>query len=143
MKILHYNVNPNQRPTNAKLSWESFMNCSVTASIGSMWVTIPLLVTSDPDPAMFYAIPVSAAIALILFLPYLFHRGFRKRKNFVSAGGDSTGMSLWMFGSMGGKLLTDGTWQWKKLPPVREEYYLSESDSLKIKESKAKRAPPT
>lgn len=131
MTILHYNANPNQRPTNAKLSRESFLSCALVACIGTVWVTVTLLVTGDVT--LFNAIPVSAVIALILFVPFLFHRGFRKRKDFVSAGGDPTGMSLWMFGSMGGKLLADGTWQWEKLPPVREDYYHAENGSLKIK----------
>lgn len=80
---------------------------------------------------MGYVIPWSIVTTGVLFVFYHLHRGYRKRKDFITAGGDPTGMTLWMFGSIGGKLLADGTWQWKKLSPAREDYYSSEMTPLK------------
>lgn len=136
MRIIHYNVNPNQRPSNAKLSRDSFMNCVTSASIGSIITPIAALManTADQPLTMALFLPVSIAITVALFLPYHFYRGHRKKKDFIAAGGDPTGITLWMFGSMGGKLLADGTWQWEQLPSSKEDYYNS-SESTPLKDT--------
>lgn len=74
--------------------------------------------------------PLSFLFSLILYVPYHLYKGFHKKKQFIASGGDSTGITLWMFGSMGGQLLKDGTWQWKKLPPARDDYYSPEMIAL-------------
>lgn len=112
------------------------MNCITSASIGSIITPIAALTANTADLTLTMAsfLPVSIVITVTLFLPYHFYRGHRKKKDFISAGGDPTGITLWMFGSMGGKLLADGTWQWKQMPPLKEDYYDS-SENTPLKET--------
>jgi hypothetical protein len=139
MRILPPNVNPNQRPSNEKLNRESFMNTATAASIGTFLPFIEFIITKD----ILRIIPfflTSIALTIVLFVLYNLYRGHRKKKQFISAGGDPEGITLWMFGSMGGSLLADGTWRWKKEEEAKKDYYLTtESTPLKTSLQEAER----
>lgn len=116
------------------------MGIIVAAIIGLFPITIEAIIAKSLLFIPF--IPVVFLGALVLYVPYHFYRGARKKKQFIAAGGDPTGITLWMFGSMGGQLLKDGTWRWKIIVDYsRGEYYNSETttplkESLLIQEPK-------
>lgn len=116
------------------------MGIIVAAIIGLFPITIEAIIAKSLLFIPF--IPVVFLGALVLYVPYHFYRGARKKKQFIAAGGDPTGITLWMFGSMGGQLLKDGTWRWKIiLADSRRDYYNSETttplkESLLIQEPK-------
>jgi hypothetical protein len=139
MSIIHYNNNPNQRPSNGKLNYDSFMSCALAVCVGILPPLFMVIFTYNRQ--MLSMLPgimaFSGSLSLLLVIPFLFHRGYKKKKDFIAAGGDPTGINLWMFGSMGGKLLENGTWQWQKMAPVREDYYTTQTTSAKeIRNSK-------
>jgi hypothetical protein len=134
MPVIHYNNNPNQRPSNGKLIRDAWLNCFLALSAGVTSVGVVSLFSLHNRQFLMMlplGIGLSVGATLLMFISFHFIRGSRKRREFVSAGGDPTGMNLWMFGSMGGNLLEDGTWQWKKPKPFRNDYYSTQTTSLK------------
>jgi hypothetical protein len=55
---------------------------------------------------------LGAGIGVAVFFPLHFRYAKRKRAEFISVGGDPTGITLFMFGAMGGRSLPDGSWEW-------------------------------
>lgn len=55
---------------------------------------------------------VGCGLGLTLYLREHFRVAAKKRKDFVRAGGDPTGITPWMFGAMSGRITEDGVWEW-------------------------------
>ena len=64
------------------------------------------------DAVSLFLIAFGAAAGFTTF--YLTHFKYAKRQKaaYVAAGGDPTGITLFMFGAMGGKVVEGGLWQW-------------------------------
>ena len=108
------NHNPNARFSNKQLHLHAVTHAVVTSlafGIGS--AVIYVFVSGNPIGYLsvaFFILGCGAGLAV--FFPSHFRYGRKKRAQFVSAGGDPTGMTLFMFGAMGGHLTKDGEWEW-------------------------------
>lgn len=82
---------------------------------GAVILPMPYVFWFSDDPlgsvAAAFAI-AGAIIGMALYFPAQVRHGRKKRREFIAAGGDPTGISLRQFGVMGGRSLPDGRWQW-------------------------------
>lgn len=103
--------NPNDRPTNAQLRRNGVLQF-IGVGIFGTWVTAVIFaaVTGTPEGARIAILGGLAALVVWAFVYFRYAR--KQREKFIIAGGNATGMSLFMFGAMGGDLKEDGTWDW-------------------------------
>jgi hypothetical protein len=108
------NHNPNARYSNKKLHAYAVTHAVVTSlafGIGS--AVIHVFASGNPIGYLsvaFFILGCGAGLAV--FFPSHFRHARNKRAQFLSAGGDPTGMTLFMFGAMGGHLTKEGGWEW-------------------------------
>lgn len=108
------NFDIHNRPSNASLRFGIVFGFFLSAFPGG--IILPLLyVWIIPEPTGGWAIVCAAIGALIgmsMYFPHNLRDGRIKRREYVKAGGDPTGISDHMFGAMGGCENKDGQWQW-------------------------------
>lgn len=112
---VHHNNDPNQRPSNVGLRfWAGFWTAlwsflfGAGAAVGYVFLTDRHPI--GPLSILFFML--GCGLGLGLYLPAHFSSARKKRDMFVSVGGDPTGVTLWMFGAMGGSVTDDGAWEW-------------------------------
>jgi hypothetical protein len=112
------NNDPNQRLSNRSLRfWAGFWTVfwTLLAGVGFAvgYVFLSNLIFGRPYgilSILFFVL--GCGLGLALYLPDHFKRAYKKREDFVRAGGDPTGITPWMFGAMGGRISEDGVWEW-------------------------------
>lgn len=108
------NHNPNARYSNKKLhSYAVSHAVLISLAFGVGFAVLYVFISGDPIGFLsvtFFVLGCGAGLAV--FFPSHFRYARKKREQFVSAGGDPTGMTLFMFGAMGGRLKEDGSWEW-------------------------------
>jgi hypothetical protein len=112
------NFDVNERPSNRQLKTYAMIQCVLTVLFGV--VVLPILyvvIGGDPKGVVSTLFAVIGAVGfLFVFRRFHLKRGRNKKAEFISAGGNAAGITTWMFGSMPGKLLDDGRWQWTNPP---------------------------
>ena len=108
------NKDPNARYSNKVLFRHAIVQMILTVlafGIGSAVAYV--LIGGNPKgwvSVLFFVI--GCAVGVAVFFPSHFRYARKKRAQFISVGGDPTGITPWMFGAMGGRILKDGTWEW-------------------------------
>jgi hypothetical protein len=111
----YQNSNMDQRPGNASLLSTAVMQLVVIGFAGAV-VPAAALMFLRGLPFDFLSASVTALGALValgIFIPKNLQYARRQKAAYMSAGGDPTGISLFMFGAMGGKVRPDGIWEWR------------------------------
>jgi hypothetical protein len=108
------NFDINNRPSNASLNAAFVVGLVLSAIPGAAILTLLYsLISGDPTVGWTIALAsIGAAIGASIYFPANARSGRIKRREFTSAGGDPTGISIQQFGAMGGRKLDDGTWEW-------------------------------
>lgn len=108
------NFDINNRPSNASLTGAVVVGLVLSALPGAVILTL-LYSWISGDPTAGWTITlaaIGAAIGIAMYFPANARSGRMKKREFISAGGDPTGISIQQFGAMGGMKLDDGRWQW-------------------------------
>ncbi|MCU1566500.1 MAG: hypothetical protein JWQ56_1437 [Pseudarthrobacter sp.] len=108
------NFDITNRPSDASLRATVVFGFFLSALPGA--VTLPLIyswIVGEPTGgwAIFWAL-IGALVGMTYYFPSNKRSGRIKRREFISAGGDPTGITDHMFGGMGGYRRKDGSWQW-------------------------------
>lgn len=108
------NFDISKRPSNAALTRAFCVGAVLSMIPGGVILPMPyVFIASEPSSIIYICLTiVGALIGIAFYLPGNLREGRRKRREFVSAGGDPTGISDRQFGAMGGEKLKDGRWQW-------------------------------
>ena len=116
----------NHRPTNSQLTRWAVTQCVGNAVIWGVISAVAYVFISGRHPvgalSVLFAL-VGMVAATAAFFPLHFRRGRKMREKFISAGGDPAGMTLFMFGAMGGHVRSDGTWEWFHPEGVGGDYF--------------------
>lgn len=112
------NNDPNQRPGNRSLRfWAGFwavlwtLLFGVGAAVGYVFLSNLLIGRPFGILSILFFV-LGCGLGLALYLRGYSNRAREKRDEFVRAGGDPTGITLWMFGAMTGRIAEDGAWEW-------------------------------
>lgn len=108
------NFDITNRPTAKELRVGLIIGFFLNAIPGA--IILPLIYTwvvSEPEagPVIILA-AIGALIGMATYFPRTKKAGIRKRREFVAAGGDPTGLSDMLFGIMGGAPVGKTGWQW-------------------------------
>lgn len=108
------NSDINKRPSNRSLITTMWVGFFLSAVPGAVLLLLAYVFISG-DPTAFWTITtaiVGALIGMSMYFPSNLRDGRRKKREFIAAGGDPTGITDHMFGSMAGRKLPDGSWEW-------------------------------
>lgn len=111
------NFDITNRPSNGSLTSGMIVRFILSAALGAIVLALPYSLFTPGEPRGDIAITLIALGAILgmsVRLPVHLRNGQKKRREFIAAGGDPTGISLLQFGSMGGQVLPDGRWQWSE-----------------------------
>lgn len=111
------NFDITNRPTNGSLTRGYIARIILSAIPGAVVLPMPYTFWFSDEPStntMLVLALIGAVIGIAIFIPISLRNGKRKRAEFISAGGDPTGIKLHQFASMGGEILPDGRWRWMK-----------------------------
>jgi hypothetical protein len=111
---LEQRTNPHARDSNRSLRISAIIQATFVMAAFSIGAAV-LYVWLSGDPVGMISILcfiLGAGIGAAVFFPLHFRYAKRKRAEFISVGGDPTGITLFMFGAMGGRRLPDGSWEW-------------------------------
>lgn len=64
------------------------------------------------DGVSLFLIGLGIAAGFITFSLTHFRYAKKQKAAYIAAGGNPTGINLFMFGAMGGKVIAGGLWQW-------------------------------
>lgn len=112
------NFDIRERPSDRRLKTYAMIQCVLTVLFGMIITPVAYVVIGgNPKGVVSLTFAVIGAVGFFFIFRALHLRHARKRKaEFVAAGGDPEGITLWMFGSMPGQTLPDGRWQWINPP---------------------------
>ena len=109
------NFDITNRPSNVSLTWGIVVMFILSAVPGAVLLPMPYVFWFTDEPSGSIALTlaiIGAVIGMAWYFPAQVRAGRKKRREFIAAGGDPTGISLRQFGVMGGRRLPDGRWQW-------------------------------
>lgn len=109
------NFDITNRPSNASLTSGVIVRFALSAIPLAVLFPLPYVFWFSSEPSSTVSGTLSiigAVIGMALYFPHNLRAGRNKRREFIAAGGDPTGISLLQFGAMGGHRLDDGRWQW-------------------------------
>lgn len=108
------NFDITNRPSNASLRRTIVIGFFLSAIPGAVVLPMPYaFIAAEPEAGWVIAFAVvGALIGMAFYFPANLRSGRIKRREFVRAGGDPTGITDHMFGAMGGHQRPDGRWQW-------------------------------
>lgn len=110
------NFDITNRPSDASLRSAVVFGFFLSALPGAVVLTLLYVwIVGEPTGGwtIFWAV-IGALIGMSCYFPMNKRSGKIKRQEFISAGGDPTGITDHMFGGMGGHPRSDGTWQWTR-----------------------------
>lgn len=99
------------RPSNASLRGSIITGFVLWIGAGATVVAFIASRFSDDGPTCLAAAIVGGTLAAILGVRSTLRSGRRRREDFVRCGGDPTGMTDMMFGTMRGWRTADGKWE--------------------------------
>lgn len=108
------NSDISKRPSNASLITVVALGFIFSALPGAILLPLPYVFISG-EPEVFWTVAlavVGALIGMSLYFPSNLRDGRRKKREFIAAGGDPTGITDHMFGAMAGRKMPDGSWEW-------------------------------
>ena len=111
------NFDITNRPSNASLAVGFIVWCILVSIPGSLlagMIYYFLNPSESNTQGLLIAGLIGSIVSITLYIPYHLRKGRKKRAEFISAGGDATGISTFLFGSMGGRILPDGRWEWSQ-----------------------------
>lgn len=108
------NFDITNRPSDRSLRAGVVVGFLLSAIPGAVLLPMPYtFIAEDPQMNVFLIfVGIGAAIGMSLYFPHNRRNGRIKRREYVRAGGDPTGITDHMFGAMGGYQRPDGKWQW-------------------------------
>lgn len=98
------------RPSNASLRGAIFTGFVLWILAGGVLVAFIVSRFDDDGPTWLVAGIIGASLATALGVSNTLRAGRRRREDFVRCGGDPTGMTDMMFGSMRGYRTAEGEW---------------------------------
>lgn len=108
------NFDIHNRPTNASLRGGIILGFFLSAIPGAMLLMLLYVWISPEEEAGWLILwtAIGASIGMSMYFPQNLRSGRIKRREYIKAGGDPTGITDHMFGAMGGCQNPDGQWQW-------------------------------
>jgi hypothetical protein len=108
------NSDISKRPSNRTLVTAVVFGFFLSALPGAALLPF-LYVLISGEPTAFWTVTaaiVGALIGMSMYFPSNLRSGRIKKREFIAAGGDPTGITDHMFGAMSGRKLRDGSWEW-------------------------------